>query len=155
MLIVQLYIFSTKISTFTLILVRPTCSIRATSSMMRACWNGFFKMDPIRGHCHQWFTTKTGGGDKSSFVHPSQGFAAKQGIVMIGPAWKYSFGESASRHIKCWMASKASFDIGNLGSTAKNADFRGNASKSQGRLRKTVPAQPQQKSTAKANVPLL
>lgn len=56
--------------------------------------NSLLKVNPVRAHCNQRLTAEASGGDKGGFVHPGQGFATEEGVVVVGDGRKYGLDDT-------------------------------------------------------------
>ncbi|AAY90386.1 conserved hypothetical protein [Pseudomonas protegens Pf-5] len=63
----------------------------------RTCGNRMVEINAVGGHRHQRQPAETGRGDKRNLVHPGQGSAAEQGVVMIGGGREYRLGHAGHR----------------------------------------------------------
>src|SRR5690606_5428014 len=61
--------------------------------------NRVFKVDPVGRHGHQRFSTKTGGCDKGSFIHPGQCLTTKQSVMMVGSKREHRLTDTGFRSL--------------------------------------------------------
>ncbi|MCY1175855.1 hypothetical protein D9M73_161110 [compost metagenome] len=63
----------------------------------RARRDRVLEVDPVGRHGHQRQAAEARGGDERHFVHPGQGGAAEQGVVVVGGIGEHRLGHAGNR----------------------------------------------------------